>query len=201
MMNFDEMLAQLNSACCIMSIEKLADGHVGECRIVTSNEKYAISMGLPSKPDNILYQTIVPQDDVFEDHCFRCAHGEERIHYYQQVSEMNMWIDVVMTPLNGYEKKGGGIIVKYLLFDYRFSETVSAEMLADISRENGAAIVRSCVYLQGEGSIKDQMSKVVADIRKTIHAMAVGLIDPAGPHKRKSNPSCRIRGRIGSIKA
>ncbi|MBR1633985.1 MAG: GGDEF domain-containing protein [Lachnospiraceae bacterium] len=183
-MSFDEMLSMFDSACCVMSIEKKADGQVGECRIITSNDKYVISMGLDKKPDNILYHTIVPKDDVFEAHCFDCAHKGLRLHYYQQIKTMNMWIEVVMLPLQGQSRKSGGIVVKYMMFDYRFTETVSAEMLADVSRENGAAIVRSCVYLQEKGSFEEQTQKVVEDIRQTIGAASVGLIQLDHEHKQ-----------------
>ncbi len=63
---------QYKMPCCVMSVEKTPAGTCREIHIIAANEAYKNTMG-PKYYDGMPYQELVPQDNKFEDYCFRAA--------------------------------------------------------------------------------------------------------------------------------
>lgn len=68
-------------ASAILSVEMTPEGRCGDIRIVCANQPYREFMG-SAYHDGMLYQELVPQDQKFEDFCFRAAHKNQRMHAY-----------------------------------------------------------------------------------------------------------------------
>ena len=80
-MDYQALVNCCSVASAILSGEMTPEGRCGDIRIVCANQPYRESMG-SAYHDGMLYQELVPQDQKFEDFCFRAAHKNQRMHAY-----------------------------------------------------------------------------------------------------------------------
>ena len=80
-MDYQFFVDYVKMPCCVLSVEKNADGSCGEIRILCANQPYKDTMG-PAYYDNMPYYELVPRDNKFEEFCFRAAILKEKMHAY-----------------------------------------------------------------------------------------------------------------------
>ena len=78
-MEFQAFVNTVDMPCCVLSVEKAGEESWGEIRIVVANRAYRDTMG-PAYHDNMIYSELVPQDNKFEDYCYRAAVLKQRMH-------------------------------------------------------------------------------------------------------------------------
>ncbi len=163
--------------CCVISVEQTAEGGCGEIRIVCANAAYKETMG-PAYYDNMIYYELVPQDNKFEDFCFRSAVLGQRMHAYVETKAMDCWTDQTLIPLA--EKNGN---LNYCQFIFEFTKTGEADRMADVSVETAEAIIRACIVLMGTDNFQESVGNVLEDLMNFSEAEAsrIMLVD----HRRR----------------
>ena len=91
--------------CCILSVKRTAEGGCGEIRIIAANRPYRLTMG-PRYYDGMIYSELVPQDNKFEDHCYRAAILKQRMRAYVETRALRCWTDQTLIPLASRTKTG-----------------------------------------------------------------------------------------------
>lgn len=116
-MDFQNFVNTVDMPCCVLSVEKRPDGFVGDIRIICANQAYRNAMG-SGYYDGMPYYELVPQDNKFEDFCFRAAILKQRMHAYVEVRAMNAWVDQTLIPLVSEEESIG-----YCQFIFEFTQS------------------------------------------------------------------------------
>ena len=92
-MDYQTLVQCIAVPCCVLSVEKTADGGFGEIRILCANERYRQVMG-SGYYDNMIYDELVPKDLNFEDFCYRSAILGQQMHSYVEVMKLQCWIEL-----------------------------------------------------------------------------------------------------------
>ena len=71
-MDYQKFVDQVAMPCCVIAVDRAGDGGYGDIRIIAANAPYRSVMG-PGYYDGMLYSELVPQDNKFEDYCYRAA--------------------------------------------------------------------------------------------------------------------------------
>ena len=88
-MKFQSVVDGIDAMSCVVSVEKLENGHYGDIRIVTGNRAYIDSIENPTPGTHMLTTEFVPnsiytryftQDLNFEDYCYRSAVQKKCLH-------------------------------------------------------------------------------------------------------------------------
>ena len=151
-MNHQEFVNCVDMPCCVMSVRKTAEGGCGEIRIIVANEAYKKAMG-PAYYDNMLYSELVPQDNKFEDFCFRAAILKQRMHAYVETKALHSWVDQTLIPLASDRDDLG-----YCQFIFEFTEHAEADRMASVSINTAETVIRACIQLMAAN--KDFQSSV-----------------------------------------
>ncbi len=153
-----------------MSVEQTMDDSCGEIRIVCANSAYKETMG-PGYYDNMPYYELVPQDNKFEDFCFRAAVLGQRMHAYVETKAMDCWTDQTLIPMA--EKRGN---LSYCQFIFEFTKVGEAERMANVSVETSEAIIRACIVLMGTDDFQNNVGNVMEDLMRFSEAEASRLM-------------------------
>lgn len=174
---YQSMADQLAKPCAILSVEKTAEGGIGEVRIVCANREYKAAMG-GSFYDDMPYHRLVPRHRKFEDSCFRCAFRQQQVHTYLQMKGTNRWIEQLLIPLRSHREDVG-----YCQFVMEFTEELERERLAGVSMRAAACVLRAAITLLGANDLKERVYRVLSDIQEFSEAfdVRVVLVD----HERK----------------
>lgn len=156
--------------CCVMSVEKRADGSCGDLRIVVSNSIYKQMMG-PNVYDGMLYYELVPKDNKFEDFCFRCVFEKKRMHAYVEVKAMNCWIDEQVLPLEDGDENLG-----YCLYFFERTGKADMERLSSVTVNTAEVVIRSILTMMSTEDFKQNVWIVLEDFRRIAEAMACRII-------------------------
>lgn len=97
-MDFQYFVDSVDMPCCILAVQKTAEDTCGEIRIIAANKRYKKTMG-PAYYDGMLYSELVPQDNRFEDYCYRAAILKQRMRAYVETSVLGCWTDETLIPL------------------------------------------------------------------------------------------------------
>ena len=122
-MDFQKFVDSVAMPCCVISVEKTGESSWGEIRIVSANHAYKNVMG-PAYYDNMLYSELVPQDNKFEDFCYRAAILQQRMHAYVETKALNCWTDQTLIPLSSNQGNIG-----YCQFIFEFTQGAEAEKI------------------------------------------------------------------------
>lgn len=159
--------------CCVLSVRKTAAGACGEVRIVCANQQYRDVMG-PAYYDNMPYYELVPQDDKFEDFCFRAAIGKKRMHAYVRTVAFDCWTDQTMIPLASDREDLG-----YCQFIFEFTRTAEAERMADASFNVADKLIKVCIRLMSDQNFTSAIGTVLDDLLDASEAQGcrIQLVD------------------------
>ena len=163
--------------CCVLSVRKTAEGGCGEIRIVVANAPYKKIMG-PAYYDNMIYSELVPQDNKFEDYCFRAAILKQKMHAYVETKALNCWTDQTLIPLTS-DLEGVG----YCQFIFEFTQNADADRMASVSVNAAETVIKACIKLMGASDFQTSVGEVLNIILEAsaAHAVRILLVD----HKKR----------------
>ena len=79
-----------------------------------------------------------PQDNKFEDFCYRSAILGQRMHAYVETRALGCWIDQTLIPLESDREDMG-----YCQFIFEVTREADAERMASVSAENAKKIIKA----------------------------------------------------------
>lgn len=176
--------------CCVISVQKISDETYGEIRIIAANQAYKTMMG-PSYYDNMLYTELVPQDNKFEDYCYRAAVLKQRMHAYVETRALHCWTDQTMIPLSSDRDDMG-----YCQFIFEFTQNAEADRMASVSMNVAETVIESCIRLMGTTDFKKSIGDVLSVIIEESEAMAARIMLVDHEKKKAVNFCERIVGSL-----
>ena len=184
-MDFQQIVDSYEMAAAVMSVEKKADGHYGDIRIVSANSMYKKIMG-PGYHDNIIYTELIPKEPNFEDFCYRCAVGKQHLHAYVDTKSMGIWTDGTYIPLSTeYDNEN----ICYFIFFFEFTNGPESEKMSDISVDIAPDVIKTCITLRGSENFYESMNTVISDIQKKTQSFS-SVIIMIDKEKQKYAPLC-----------
>lgn len=169
MMDYQNFTKSVRLPCCVLSVQKTAEGTCGEIRIVAANQLYKASM--PNYRDGMIYSELVPQDNRFEDFCFRSAILGQRLRAYVEVPAMDRWADQTLIPLASDREDVG-----YCQFVVELTEQTEAERMAAVSINTAESAVHAFLKLMGTEDFKTSVGNVLDVILKESDAKAARIL-------------------------
>ena len=176
-MDFQSFVDTFSAMTCIISIEKLADGHYGNIRLVAGNKAYIASIEdtknnmvanqmvsnkfIPDSP----YENYIPKDLNFEDKCYRCAVLKKPSHEYIHPERYTFWLDMYFMPLESNEPNKF-----YCSYSQQITIKADSGMMSNLSAETSSAVIETCIKLRGTKNFKHTMDEVIDDIRSMCNA-------------------------------
>lgn len=161
-LDFEALLKDYKAKSCIISVEKLSDSTYGNIRIAAGNKAHCDEVRLITHhefvPDTP-YEMWFPKDMNFEDFCYRCAVKGEPLHTYVSLYQMGLWLNMFLLPLSSDKENVG-----YCIYTYEAAPIVNADKMSDVSAENAANVLKTCVKLRSSANIKDTFKDVIKDI-------------------------------------
>lgn len=157
-MNYQDFVNTVGMPCCVLSVRKLPEGGWGEIRIVVANQAYRDTMG-PAYYDNMIYSELVPQDNKFEDYCYRAAVLRQRMHAYVETRALGGWTDQTLIPLSSDSEEVG-----YCQYIFEFTKGADPDRMAVVPAETAEAVIKACIRLIGT----DDLRTGVGDVLKVI---------------------------------
>ena len=171
--------------CCVMSVEKTKDGTCGEIRIIAANKPYKNMMG-PAYYDGMLYHELVPQDNKFEDYCFRAAILKQRMHAYVETKALNAWTDQTLIPLESDREDIG-----YCQYIFEFTKEGEADRMAAVSVSAAEAVIKASLTLLRSEDFISSVRDVLRVIMEEADAEVSQIILIDREHKQ-SIDFCRL---------
>ncbi len=169
-MDFKQFVDKIKPMTCILSVEKAPDGGCGTIRMVSGNPAYIASIEDPGHIssaemlDNKFepgseYTKYIPKDLTFEDLCYTAAILGKPVHTYSRPERYPFWLNVFILPLESDDPGIG-----YCAYTLELHMRADTDQLADLSEENMADVIRTCIKLRGSGDIREIFTEVVKDI-------------------------------------
>ena len=153
-MTYQDFVDTVGMPCCVLSVEKRGESY-GEIRIVCANKPYKAVMG-PAYHDGMLYYELVPQDNKYEDYCYRAAILKQRMHAYVETKALNCWTDQTLIPLESDSDDVG-----YCQFIFEFTQAGESDRMASVSINVASIVLQvGMTIIRGE-SFRESMSKVI----------------------------------------
>ena len=169
-MDYQAFVNHVKMPCCVLSVAKNAGGSRGEIRILCANQPYRDTMG-PAYYDNMPYYELVPQDNKFEEFCFRAAILKEKMHAYVETKALNCWTDQTMIPLDSDNENMG-----YCQFIFEFTKAAEVERMADVSVGTAEAVVKATLKLMNKEHFTTGVENVLEDIMAASEAKACRIM-------------------------
>lgn len=169
-MDYQAFVNHVKMPCCVLSVEKNADGGCGEIRILCANQPYRDTMG-PAYYNNMPYYELVPQDNKFEEFCFRAAILKEKMHAYVETKALDCWTDQTMIPLDSDDERLG-----YCQFIFEFTKAAEVERMADGSVSTAEAVVKATLKLMNKEHFTTSVENVLEDIMAASEATACRIM-------------------------
>ena len=169
-MDYQAFVNHVKMPCCVLSVEKNGDGGCGEIRILCANQPYRDTMG-PAYYDNMPYYELVPQDNKFEEFCFRAAILKEKMHAYVETKALNCWTDQTLIPLDSDGERLG-----YCQFIFEFTKAAEAERMADVSLSTAEEVVKATLKLMNKEHFTTSVENVLEDIMAASEAKACRIM-------------------------
>ena len=157
-MEFQAFVDCVSSPCAVLRVERAAEGHCGEIRILSANRGYRSLMG-PGYRDGMLYEELVPKDLKFEDFCFRAAFLGQRMHAYVETKGWDCWTDMLLLPMARESEDVG-----YCQFTVEFTGAADPQRMATVSAETSAAVIKACITLMGARDFRRALESVMQDL-------------------------------------
>ncbi len=184
-MKFQSVVDGIDAMSCVVSVEKLENGHYGDIRIVTGNRAYIDSIENPAPGTHMLTTEFVPnsiytryftQDLNFEDYCYRSAVQKKCLHSYAHPDRMDVWFNMTFLPLGPDD---GNIC--YCTYTMEINFEANTERLSNVSGELASAVLETSLKLSGSHDFRTTMDDVIKDIRELCKSeyCCIFLIDEA----------------------
>ena len=175
-MTHQDFVNHVDFPCCVISVQK--GEPYGEIRIVCANTAYKSIMG-PAYYDNMIYSELVPQDNKFEDYCYRAAILKQKMHAYVETKALHCWTDQTLTPLASDRSDMG-----YCQFIFEFTQEAEADRMANVSVNTAETVIKACIKLMGAADFNSGAGDVLDIIMETSSANAsrILLVD----HEKKA---------------
>ncbi|MBR4781887.1 MAG: GGDEF domain-containing protein [Lachnospiraceae bacterium] len=178
-MDFSNLLEQLDTKSCVISVDTYDDGSYGNILVVTGNTLFKNDIeDLTKQPfvDNTPYYYSLPKDMNFEDFIYRSAVLHQPLHTYVNLSHMGLWVEMYLSPLKS-DKPGTG----YCLYSYVISPKANEEIMSDLSPDTSAKVLSACIKFRGSDDFIKTINEVAADIREICGAFrcCIATFDPA----------------------
>lgn len=157
-MDYHQFTKMVAVPCCVISVEYTAEGEYGMIRIVCANEAYKAVMG-PKYYDNMPYYELVPQDNNFEDFCFRAAVLGQKMHAYVETVALGTWTDQTLIPLASSTPGVG-----YCQFIFEFTQEAEADRMATLSAGNSERVIKACIALMNTSNFRESVGSVLDDV-------------------------------------
>jgi len=169
-MDYQRFTDCVDMPCCVLSVQKTAEGSCGEIRIVAANQSYREVMG-PAYYDGMIYSELVPQDNKFEEYCFRAAILKQKMHAYVETRAFNSWTDQTLIPLASEDETTG-----YCQFAFEFTESADAGRMAAVSVNTAETVIEACIRLMGTTDITTSTEETLDVILKKSGAKAARIM-------------------------
>lgn len=169
-MDFQQFADSVGMPCCVLSVEQTSEGGCGQIRIVCANAAYKEMMG-PKFYDDMPYDELVPQDNKFEDFCYRAAIMGQRMHAYVETKALGTWTDQTLIPLRS-PRQGIG----YCQFIFEFTQTAEPERMASVSAGTSALVIKACLELMSANDFQDSVGAVLGDVLNASRAQACRIM-------------------------
>lgn len=178
--DFQKVVDGIAAMACVVSVEKLPDGGLGEIRIVTGNKGYIDSIEHPAQDVEMLttkfvpnspYTTYMTRDLNFEDFCFGAAVQKKVLHSYAHPDRYDVWFNMTFLPL--WPDDGTLCYCAYIM---EINLEPSSERISNISGSIAAAVLESAITLREARDFKAAMQKVVGDIRELCESKYCGIL-------------------------
>ena len=155
MKDYQKFTEYVEMPCCVISVEKKAGGGYGEIRIIAANRAYREMMG-SAYHDGMIYSELVPQDNKFEDYCYRAAVLGQKMHAYVETKALGAWTDQTLIPLESDSDDMG-----YCQFIFEFTEMPEAGRMADINVVTAEKVIEACIKLMGSDDFRSALDETV----------------------------------------
>ena len=153
-MNYQVFVDSVGMPCCVIAVEKKGDSY-GDIRIKCANDSYKEIMG-PAYYDNMLYYELVPQDNKFEDYCYRAAVLKQRMHAYVETNALHCWTDQTLIPLESDRDDTG-----YCEYIFEFTWEAEVDRMASVSVDEAKIVLEvGMTIIRGE-SFHESLDKVL----------------------------------------
>lgn len=184
-MNYQDFVNTVSMPCCVLSVEQTTAGVCGEIRIIAANKAYKNTMG-PGYYDGMLYYELVPQDNKFEDYCFRAAILKQRMHAYVETKALGFWTDQTLIPLESDREDLG-----FCQFIFEFTQQAEADRMAAVSVTTAEAVIKASLTLLRAEDFQSSVRDVLRVIMEEADAM-VGQIILIDHEHKQSIDFCRV---------
>ncbi|MBP5607740.1 MAG: EAL domain-containing protein [Lachnospiraceae bacterium] len=192
-MDFQKLVDNLSTMCCVVSVEVFPEGRYGKFRIVTGNKPYIASIETPMSEIDMNYKTFVPNSEYtdylgrdlnFEDACYRAAYKKQCIHSYVRPDRAEIYFNMMFIPLESDRED-----LAYCLYIMEIDFEAKSENMSNISSDVAASVLDTCIRLRGSGDFKATMKEVLVGIRELCDAehCCILLAD-------EYNRSCEVLG-------
>ncbi len=174
-MDFTELVEGYKCKTCVLSVDAGPNGTYGNILIVTGNKIFKHDVEeLTKRPfvDNSPYYLSLPKDMNFEDFIFRSAILGQPLHTYVNLSQMGLWVEMYLLPLES-DKEGKG----YCLYSYTIAPRADENSMSDLAPDTASAVLKSCIKLRGTEDFQTSINEVTADIRSICGASRCTILD------------------------
>ena len=191
-MDYQSFVDTVDMPCCVMSVQKTPEDTCGEIRIIAANRRYRKTMG-PAYHDGMLYSELVPQDNKFEDYCYRAAILRQRMHAYVETKALGCWTDQTLIPLASDREDMG-----YCQFVFEFTQQAEAGRMASVSIDVAATVIEACIKLMRTDDIRENARDALKVMAENAGAKAarIMLVDH---ENKKAVTFCIIRPAISGF--
>ncbi len=169
-MDYQKFVDQVAMPCCVISVDRAGAGGYGDIRIIAANAPYRSVMG-PGYYDGMLYSELVPQDNKFEDFCFRAAILKQRMHAYVETRAMDTWTDQTLIPLESDRDDRG-----CCQFIFEFTKHAEAERMSAVSVGTANAVIRASLTLLNPADFQTNVREVLRVILEEADAKAAQIL-------------------------
>ena len=169
----------IDAVTCVISVEMKEDGHYGDICIVAGNDAYVKSIEMAYDGPQMMtnkfvpgsrYQNYFPTDLNFETVCYRAAVEKTPIHTYVHPERFDFWFDLYLLPL---ANEGN---MYYCTYTQVVTATADSSKMSNLSQEKSAAVLNTCIKLNGVGDYKEKMKDVIREVRAICGAHACTFI-------------------------
>lgn len=186
-MDYANLVEQFKSMTCVLSVDVYPDKSYGNFLVVTGNKIFKDDIeNLTKKPfvDNTPYYYSLPKNLNFKYFMYRSAIMHEPLHTYVNLSQMGLWVEMYLLPLDSDREDRG-----YCLYSFVLSKKADESIMSDLAPDTARQVLRSCIKLRGEGDFVTALNEVTSDIRNICDASHCTILEIDG-----DNETCTVLG-------
>ncbi len=156
--------------CAVISVEKRADGSIGDIVMVATNASFSMTgEDVEGKP----YTEKLPKDPKFEAILYDAAWNNEHFTSYVDTTRLyGYWTQNIIVPLSHDE----GSNIGYCQFMYSLTKEMDSGKYSLIAPDIASFVIRTCLNLRKEDDFYSSMEVVAKDIREFTDSFATGIL-------------------------